>query len=125
MPTKQASSAGSRRASPISREHTAVRKRRSAATGETDEQYALISALYHALQGAETCGFYIEDARRAGDEQLVAFFEETRAEHAERAARAKELLAMRLEGKPPDSDEEEDEGEDEEDDEDGEEDLDD
>jgi len=120
MPTKQptSSSAESRRGSQSSR-RTEVR-RRASGTNESDEQYALISVLYHALQGAETCGFYVEDARRAGDQELTAFFEETREEQAERADRAKQLLAARLEATPPDADDEEedDEPEEEEDDDD-------
>ena len=80
-------------------------------TGERDENYDLISVLYHALQGAETISQYLEDAREANDEELLSFFEETREAYIERAAEAKQLLASRLEG---DEDEEEDDEEDEE-----------
>lgn len=65
-------------------------------TDERDEVYGVVSVLYHALQGAETYAQYIEDARRAGDEDLVEFFEECRDDEIDRAGRAKELLAMRL-----------------------------
>jgi len=65
-------------------------------TGERDDAYGLISVLYHALQGAETYTQYVADAERAGDEALVQFFTECRSEEAQRAARAKELLANRL-----------------------------
>ena len=40
-------------------------------TGTPDEQYDLVSVLYHALQGGETSEQYIEDARTAGDEELA------------------------------------------------------
>ena len=34
-------------------------------TGTPNEQYDLISVLYHALQGGETSELYINDARKA------------------------------------------------------------
>ena len=73
-----------------------------------DQVYGLVSVLYHSLQGAETCGKYIEDAERAGDDELVKFFEQCREQDVERANRAKLLLVSRV-------DEEEDEGDDEDD----------
>lgn len=84
-------------------------------TGERDENYALVSVLYHALQGAETLDQYIRDATEAEDDELVEFFEETKQEYMNRAAEAKALLGARL---SEEEDEEEDEGEEEEDDED-------
>jgi hypothetical protein len=90
-------------------------------TGERDENYDLISVLYHALQGAETISQYMEDARESNDEELLSFFEETREAYIERAAEAKQLLASRLEGSEDEEDEDE-EDEDEEEDEEDEED---
>jgi hypothetical protein len=81
-------------------------------SGERDENYDLISVLYHALQGADTVGQYLADAQ--GDEELREFLEETRAEYAARAAAAKELLASRLSdmaSDEEDEDEEDEEGE--------------
>jgi hypothetical protein len=72
------------------------RPRQHAETGERDESYNLISVLYHALKGAETCGTYLRDAEAADDEDLVEFFEDTRAEHVARAHQAKQLLLTRL-----------------------------
>jgi hypothetical protein len=43
-------------------------------TGTSDEHYNLISVLYHALNGADTCDRYALDAETAGDEGLAAFF---------------------------------------------------
>ena len=87
---------------------------------ERDEVYGLISVLYHALQGAETYARYGEDARRAGDDELVEFFEECQDEEVDCAERAKELLATRLDAygdeEADDDDEDELEGDDEEDD---------
>jgi hypothetical protein len=82
-------------------------------TGERDENYNLISALYHALQGAETAAQYKQDAEANGEEELVQFFEEARSSHTELASQAKRLLAARLDA--TDEDEDEDEEEDDED----------
>jgi hypothetical protein len=63
-----------------------------------DELYGVVSILYHALQGAQTYAQYCDDARKAGDEELVEFFETCRDEETARARMAKTLLAERLEG---------------------------
>ena len=86
-----------------------------AATDERDEVYGLVSVLYHALQGAETYAQYVEDARRSGDDELSEFFEECQDEEADRADRAKELLAARLDAFADSGEAEEDEDEDDED----------
>jgi hypothetical protein len=62
-----------------------------------DELYGVVSVLYHALQGSQTYSQYVDDARRAGDEELVEFFETCRDEETSRARMAKTLLADRLE----------------------------
>lgn len=72
------------------------RLRHQAETGERDETYDLVSVLYHALQGAETCGTYLRDAEAADDEDLAEFFEDTRAEHVARASLAKQHLLSKL-----------------------------
>ena len=66
------------------------------ATGTPDHHYDLISVLYHALQGGETSQMYIDDARKAGDEELAAFFEQIQAEDRNRAQRGQQLLAARV-----------------------------
>jgi hypothetical protein len=68
----------------------------------------LVSVLYHALQGAETCEQYISDAERAGDDELLKFFEQCREQDNQRAKQAKALLAARLEEDDDEEDEEED-----------------
>lgn len=72
--------------------------RPSGATVERDDTYGLISVIYHSLQGAETCGQYLEDARRTKNEELMAFFEASREEQNRRALRGRRLLAAQLEG---------------------------
>jgi hypothetical protein len=66
------------------------------ATGTPNDSYDLVSVLYHALQGGETSQQYIDDARQAGDEELVAFFAQVQAEERSRAGNAKRLLMDRL-----------------------------
>ncbi len=63
-------------------------------TGTRDEQFNLVSVLYHALQEADTLEVYIFDAETSGDERLAAFFRETQTIHVQVADRAKELLGI-------------------------------
>ena len=65
-------------------------------TGIQDKNYNLISVLYHALQGGETCMQYIQDAEHAGDEELRQFFHEVQECQRHLADRAKVLLRQRL-----------------------------
>lgn len=67
------------------------------AAGTEDHEYALVSVLYHALQGAQACEQYVNDAERSGDQELVRFFHDCIQEQQQRAARAKQLLAGRIE----------------------------
>jgi hypothetical protein len=45
-------------------------------TGFSNEQYNLISTLYHCLSGADSCEKFIQDARGADDSQLAGFSDE-------------------------------------------------
>ena len=63
-------------------------------TGTRDEHYNLISVLYHALNGADTCDRYALDAETAGDERLAGFFRETQVMQSQIAERAKGLLGI-------------------------------
>src|SRR3712207_5306434 len=58
-------------------------------TGTRDEHYNLVSVLYHALHGAETCDRYASDAEIAGDERLAAFFREAQGRQTQLAELAK------------------------------------
>jgi rubrerythrin len=82
-----------------------------AATPVSDPVYGLVSVLYHALQGSQTYGKYIEDARSAGDDELAKFFEQCREEENERASRAQQLLVDRTEIEDSDDEEDEDDEE--------------
>ena len=66
-------------------------------TGVKDEVYNVVSVLYHALQGGETCMQYLQDAQGAGDQKLMQFFQEVQECHQHLATRAKEVLAQYLE----------------------------
>ena|SRR5688572_16181383 len=112
MPSKQTSTA--------SRKPAQSSRSTPASSGERDEHYDLISVLYHSLKAADLCAQYADDARNADDEELVAFFDDTRTEHADRAQQAKELLAQRIEGGESELEEEEEEDVGEEEDEDDE-----
>lgn len=87
-------------------------------TKETDDHvYAIVSVLYHSLQGVQACEQYVGDAERAGDDELVKFFEECRDQQQERAQRAKQLLVQRAEEEDDDDDDDEQDDTDEEEDE--------
>jgi hypothetical protein len=58
---------------------------------ERDEHYDIVSVLYHALQGADTCGRYALDAEAEGRNDPAAYFREAQTRQAELADRAKEL----------------------------------
>lgn len=80
----------------LSRPKATPRPATSPDFAETEDQvFGLVSVLYHALQGAQACEQYTNDAEQAGDEELVKFFEECRAAQNERAQRAKQLLVER------------------------------
>lgn len=65
-------------------------------TAESDENYDLVSVLYHSLKAADACTQYIADAEDAGDGELVDFFEGAREQHNRLAKEARQLLARRL-----------------------------
>ncbi|AFZ36420.1 hypothetical protein Sta7437_2901 [Stanieria cyanosphaera PCC 7437] len=65
-------------------------------TGTTDQDYNLISVLYHALQSAAVCDTYMEDAEQAGDRELTEFFQQVKEQNCEQAERAKKLMAQRI-----------------------------
>lgn len=63
-------------------------------TGTSNPTYNLVSVLYHALQGAENYERYAHDA--GSDQDLANFFREIQQQEKQRADRAKQLLAARL-----------------------------
>jgi hypothetical protein len=65
-------------------------------TGTRDETYNIISVVYHALQGAETCQKYLKDA--SGDDETRSFIEEAQKMQVQLADRGKQLLSSRLQG---------------------------
>ena len=65
-------------------------------TAETDENYDLVSVLYHCLKAADACAQYVADAEDAGDEELVDFFDKARQMQNSLASEARALLAQRM-----------------------------
>jgi hypothetical protein len=63
-------------------------------TGTSNPTYNLVSVLYHALQGAELYAKYASDA--GSDQDLASFFREVQQQEQQRADRARQLLATRL-----------------------------
>jgi hypothetical protein len=75
-------------------------------TAESDENYDLVSVLYHCLKAADACTQYVADAEDAGDDELVEFFDTARQLQNRLARQARELLAQRLADAAGSSDEE-------------------
>ena len=69
-------------------------------TGTRDEQYNLVSVLYHALKGADICDLYALDAEAGGRTDLYEFFREAHAAQTQLAERAKELLGIAVDAAP-------------------------
>jgi len=74
----------------------AANNERDTGTSESDENYDLVSVLYHCLKAADACTQYIVDAEDAGDDELAEFFEGARQTHNRLASEAREILAERL-----------------------------
>ncbi|HET7604564.1 MAG TPA: hypothetical protein VFK28_00660 [Sphingomicrobium sp.] len=62
-------------------------------TGTRNETYDLISVLYHALQGAENCQTYMQDAK---DEQVRDFFQKALQAQRQLADQGKQVLQQAL-----------------------------
>ena len=62
-------------------------------TGTRDDTYDVISVVYHALQGAENCQIYAEDAE---DGQLRSFFQQAYEQQRQLAEQGKQVLAQCL-----------------------------
>jgi len=75
-------------------------------TAESDENYDLVSVLYHCLKAADACTQYTADAEDAGDDELVEFFDNARQVQNRLASQARALLAQRLADAADASDEE-------------------
>ena len=65
----------------------------SEATGTRDDTYDVISVVYHALQGAENCEIYAEDAE---DERLRSFFQQAADQQRKLADQGKQVLMQCL-----------------------------
>jgi uncharacterized protein YaaW (UPF0174 family) len=61
-----------------------------------DKDYNLVSALYHALQGAETAQVYMQDAEREGDKEASQFFHDLKEQYKKLAEKSKKLLSERI-----------------------------
>lgn len=65
-------------------------------SGTQDNTYNLVSVIYHALQGVETCDVYTRDAEKEGDKELASFFQEVKSQNLKTAEQAKQLLGKHL-----------------------------
>ncbi|XKH01565.1 hypothetical protein LG325_01970 [Marinobacter nauticus] len=61
-----------------------------------DENYDLISSVYHASQGLHHTKQYAKDAEKFNDSEAAAFFQEAESIYLELTDKAKALLKKRL-----------------------------
>ena len=67
-------------------------------TGTADKDYNLIWFTEACLSNALRLEIYIQDAVRAGDDELAEFFRKAQAESRKGAEQGKQLLAQRITG---------------------------
>jgi hypothetical protein len=67
-------------------------------TGTADKDYNIIWFTEACLSNALRLDTYIEDAQRAGDDELAEFFTKAQADSRKGAEQGKRLLASRLAG---------------------------
>jgi hypothetical protein len=65
-------------------------------TGTSDPDYNVVLVLQQALEDCYRFQCFAEDARRAGDDELVELFEELSDQDRQLAERVKRILAKRL-----------------------------
>ena len=61
-----------------------------------NKDYDLISVIYHASQGFETCQQYLEDAEKEGDRDAAQFFSEVREQNQKLVEKGRDLLKKRI-----------------------------
>lgn len=65
-------------------------------TSVPNENYDVISVLYHLLQSADTVEKYCDDAKKADDQELASFLTEVQENSNRLAEKAQEILKRRL-----------------------------
>lgn len=70
--------------------------KRNAETGVANEQYNLVSIMYHSLQSAAVCEVYAQDADQSGDKELTNFFHQVKEQSCKQAEQAKKLMVERI-----------------------------
>src|SRR4051794_924453 len=79
---------------PLKRRHLDMQnKEQGQQTGTRNETYDVIAVLYHALQGAENCQTYVNDAQ---DSQIRDFFQQALQLQRQLADQGKQVLQQCL-----------------------------
>jgi hypothetical protein len=77
-------------------EHTTASEEIMTHSPLKDKDYDLISTVYHASQGLDTCRRYAEDANSNGDSEAADYFKEVGDKYADLVDKGKHLLKNRL-----------------------------
>lgn len=64
-------------------------------TSFSNQDYDLVSTLYHSLKSAQTYATYAQDSQNAGDQELAGFFQQMQQQCDQIAGQAKQLLAKK------------------------------
>lgn len=62
----------------------------------TNEQFDLVSALYHLMEGSQTYGTYIKDAEQANDQEVVQCLRDMKQQSEKDIEKLRGLVAQRL-----------------------------
>lgn len=65
-------------------------------TPMSNEKFDLVSALYHLMDGAQTYGAYIKDAKQANDQEAAQCFSEMKQQTEKDIERLRGLVVKRL-----------------------------
>ncbi len=73
-----------------------MEKQKKSSTGATDLEFDLYSELHSLLKGNAALEQYIEDAKKAGDQEAERCFRELHDQNKENVIKLRELLSRRL-----------------------------
>lgn len=62
----------------------------------SNEQFDLVSALYHLMDGAQTYGTYIRDAEQANDQEVAQCFRDMKQQSEQDIEKLRGLVVKRI-----------------------------
>jgi hypothetical protein len=65
-------------------------------TNTNNLYYDMVSVLYHSLEAGQTYATYIQDAQKAGDQQLAQFFQQIQQQQSMWANQMQQMISQRM-----------------------------